>query len=123
MNTDFQLIQKDKIGSVIGIIGYIFAFIAANQAESELISEKYGNKGILNNLAAQTAAIATMFLLISLIIRGGNAFVRLYENQEQLMKGEEVNSIIPNIYTTSGFALGIMGNTLRLVGALMRANE
>lgn len=36
------------------------------------------------------------------------------------MKGEKVNSILPNINLSSGYAIGVLGNTLRAIGSLQR---
>jgi hypothetical protein len=37
------------------------------------------------------------------------------------MKVEKVDSILPNINLSSGYAIGILGNTLRAIGSLRKA--
>jgi hypothetical protein len=123
MYNEFELIQRDKSAAVFGIIGYIFIYVAANLAESELSAVKVMDKEMYGKSAEKASAIASTLLLIALIIRGRNASINLRDKQAKLIKGEKVDSIIPNIYITSGYALGILGNSLRLLGNLIRVNE
>lgn len=123
MDTEFERIQRDKEAAVFGIIGYIVIYIAANLAESELSAVNAIDKEMYGKSSEKASAIASLLLLIALIIRGINASINLREKQEKLIKGEKVDSIIPNLYITSGYVIGIIGNSLRLIGNLIRVNE
>jgi hypothetical protein len=123
MDTEFELVQKDKTASVIGILGYIFVYLAANLAASELVAESSKEKEIYEKERNQTLLIASLLLLIALVIRGRISFIKLKEKQEKLVKGETSDSIIPDIYISSGYAMGIIGNSLRLIGNILRVKD
>jgi hypothetical protein len=123
MDNKLEQIQKEKAAAVIGIIGYIFVLMAVNLAEAELTAHDSKAKEIYNKKGQQASTIGSLSLLIALIIRGRIANFRLEEKKESLSKGEKADSITPDIYINSGYALGILGNALRLVGNLMRLNE
>jgi hypothetical protein len=122
MDNKPEQIQKEKAAAVIGIIGYIFILMAVNLAESEITAHDPKVKEIYNKKGQQASTIGSLSLLIALIIRGRIANLRLEEKKESLVKGEKADSITPDIYITSGYALGILGNALRLIGNLMRLN-
>jgi hypothetical protein len=60
-------------------------------------------------------------LLINTVILAQVAFTRLKDKQEKLMKGEKVDSILPNINLSSGYVIGVLENTLRAIGSLQKA--
>jgi hypothetical protein len=60
-------------------------------------------------------------LLINTVILAQVAFARLKDKQEKLMKGEKVDSILPNINLSSGYAIGVLGNTLKAIRCLQKA--
>jgi hypothetical protein len=39
------------------------------------------------------------------------------------MKCDKTDSIIPNVNLAAGYAIGVLGNTLRAIGALQKASE
>jgi carbon starvation protein CstA len=124
MLKDLILIQRERKAAIIAITAYLFILLSTYQAEAQVIAEekKEKAKNPIGN-SAQTAAIGSVLLLLNIIILAQVAFRRLNEKQEKLMKGEKTDSIIPNINISTGYAIGVLGNTLRALGSLQRASE
>lgn len=124
MLRDLCLIRRERIAAIVAIVAYIFILISTNQAEAEIVAKEKKEK-IKHPFgsSAQTIAIATVLLLINIAILAQIAFIRLREKQEQIIKGEKTDSIIPNINLVTGLGIGVLGNTLRAIGALQRAGE
>lgn len=122
LSEDLCLIQKERFAAIIAIIAYLIILISTNQAEAQVIA-KEKNLEYKGPSSAKSAAIGSTLLLINVIILAQIAFTRLRNKQEELMKGEETSSIVPNINLSAGYAIGVMGNTLRAIGSLQRARE
>ena len=124
MFNDFELIQYERLAAFIGITAYIILLIASDQSEAKLIAEETEDKSLESTGdPSVTTAIASFLLFLNTIILANNAFVRLYKKKQDIINGKETDSIVPNINISTGFIFGIIGNSLRLLGALQKASE
>ena len=121
---ELNLISKEILAAIIGIIGYIVLIISAKQdiieiQQSQSRTEPTGDP----SLAPRTAAAASLFFFTASIILAQIAAERLRERQINIQAGRTTGSIIPNIDITAGTMVSVLGNILRVIGTQQRATE
>ncbi len=121
---ELNLISKEILAAIIGIIGYIILIISAKQdiaeiQQSQNRTEPPGD----TSPAPRTAATATIFIFITSLMLAQIAAARLKERQINLQPGRTTGSIIPNINIAAGTMLSVLGNILRVIGTQQRAAE
>ena len=120
---DLELIQKENTGSTIGVLACIVRSISANQSR-QIIFQKA--KGIQSSNTLQPAQLATFSSFLSLltsIILGNVAFVRLKELEDSIKSGTSKLSITPDVNISTGYSLDVLGNFIKLLGRLQKLNE
>jgi hypothetical protein len=120
--SDMELIRREIVGAVIGIIGYTLLVISAKQDAAEVTrSQNETDPPEDPSPAPKTAAISSILIMLANVILAGIAVERLKKLSRE---PESINGTLePNYRITAGSVLSASGNIIEAIGTLQRASE
>lgn len=120
--SDMELIRREIMGAVIGIIGYAVLVISAKQDAVEVMRRQDDTDPPEDpSPAPKTAAVSSVLIMLANVILAGIAVERLKKLSRE---PESINGTLePNYRITAGSVLSASGNILEAIGTLQRASE
>ena len=123
MPSEAQLAQFSKYASSIYIIAAIITIESANETQKPSEDIKGSNNSSTSLTPEQLIALASKLYLTANIIFFKIAIIRLKKAEQAADSGKDVSSITPNVYTTSGWLLSVLGGSLRVIGNQIKTNQ
>ncbi|QAA32526.1 hypothetical protein [Clostridium manihotivorum] len=120
---DLALIEKEKIAAFTIILGYTILIISANKERNILIQREQGIEPQNESEPTRLVVLSSIMTLLANILLGDIAYSRLRELEKNISSGESKFSIIPNLNITRGYSIIILGNILKTIGVIQRAQE
>ncbi|WP_160680421.1 hypothetical protein [Clostridium sp. C8-1-8] len=120
---DLALIEKEKVAAFTIILGYTILIISANKERDILIQREQGLKPQNESDPTRLVVLSSIMTLLANTLLGDIAYSRLRELERNISSGESNFSIFPNLNITRGYSIIILGNILKTIGVIQRANE
>lgn len=120
--SDMELINREIVGAIIGIIGYAALVVSAKQDAAEILrSQREMDPAEDPSPAPKTAALSSILIALANVILAMIAAERL--KKLSLEPESADRPLEPNIRITSGSILSALGNVIEAIGTIQRASE
>jgi hypothetical protein len=120
---DLELIEREINGCLIAIIANLVLIESSIKNRQIILDREMGIEPSAPLEATQLAALSSSLTLLSNAILENIAYTRLIEREQTIEAGTAQGTIIPNINITTGFRITLLGNSIKLIGAIQRLQE
>ena len=120
---DLELIEREINGCLIAIIANLILIESSNKNRQIILDREMGIEPSNALEATQLAVLSSSLTLLSNTILEDIAYTRLIEREQNIETGTAQGTIIPNINITTGYRVTLLGNSIKLIGAIQRLQE